>query len=105
MMPFFHCRLVPPRPTFAQDMSERERAVMADHAAYLGKLAENGKALLFGPVADPKGAWGLGIFETDDEAELNSLLSADPAIRSGLGLRYEILPMMQAVVGRRLAGE
>jgi hypothetical protein len=86
-------------------MSEAERAIMMEHAAYLRELAEKGKVLLFGPVDDPKGPWGLGLFETADEAELNDLLSADPTIRSRLGFRYEILPMIQAVLGHRLGGQ
>ena len=102
-MAYFHCRLIPPRPSFAHDMSEAERQVMTEHARYLGRLAEEGKAVIFGPVADPNGPWGLGIFEAEDEAALNAMLSGDPTIRSGMGFRYETLPMMQAVLGRRPA--
>ena len=53
-MPFYFCRLLPPRPSFAHDMNEAERALMGEHSAYLQKLAEKGTAVLFGPVADPK---------------------------------------------------
>lgn len=101
-MAFFHCRLIPPRPTFAFDMDEDERAVMGEHGAFLRRLADEGRALVFGPVADPEGPWGLGIFEAEDEPTLKELLDTDPTVRSGLGFRYEILPMMQAVLGRRL---
>src|SRR5262245_26217796 len=101
-MAFFHCRLIAPRASFAFDMTENERAVMTEHVAYHSGLAEKGIALLFGPVLDPKGPWGLGIFETDDEATLQKLLAEDPAIKSGLGFSYEVLPMMQAVLGCRL---
>ncbi|MDQ6702087.1 MAG: SRPBCC domain-containing protein [Pseudomonadota bacterium] len=56
----FLCRLLPPRPTFAQDMTAEEAAVMREHAAYWGKHLHKGTAIVFGQVADPKGAWGNG---------------------------------------------
>jgi hypothetical protein len=43
--------------------------------------------------ADPKGAWGVGIVWTADEAAVHALEATDPAIRSKRGFRYEILPM------------
>jgi len=93
----FICRLLPPRPSFMQDMTSDERVVMQAHAHYWqGKLAE-GVAIAFGPVADPSGGWGLGILEVRDEAELDAFQAADPAIQSGRGFRYESLPMLRLV--------
>jgi uncharacterized protein YndB with AHSA1/START domain len=93
----FLCRLLPPRPSFMQDMTSDERAVMQAHGQYWqGKLAE-GVAIAFGPVADPSGGWGLGILEVRDEAELHALQATDPAIQSDRGFRYESLPMLQIV--------
>jgi hypothetical protein len=96
-MAFFHCRLIGPRSDFASTMNEEERALMGRHADYLRSLGS--KAVVFGPVLDPKGPWGLGVFEVEDEAELRRLLDVDPTIVSGAGFRYEILPMMAAVRG------
>jgi len=48
-------RLLPPRPTFALDMTAEEAAMMAEHVAYWGGLLERGVAIVFGPVGDPKG--------------------------------------------------
>lgn len=94
---YFLCRLLPSRPTFMMDMSEAERAVMLAHAQYWsGKLAE-GNVIAFGPVADPAGGWGVGILAVQDEAELRSFQSEDPAIKANIGLRYETLPMLTAV--------
>ncbi|WP_246673404.1 SRPBCC domain-containing protein [Mesorhizobium sp. B2-4-14] len=94
----FHCRLIPPRPDFAFTLTDAEKALMKQHSDYLrGKLGEGG-VILFGPVADPVGPWGLGIVRADDEAAVRELTEADPAVRSGLGFRYEILPMMTAVM-------
>ena len=58
-MLFAH-KLISPRPTFAHDMTEAEKKVMIEHVAYWTGLMEKGVAVVFGPVLDPKGAWGTG---------------------------------------------
>ncbi len=98
-MKYFLCRLIPPRSTFAQDMTEAEGKVMQDHAAYWKKLAKQGTAIVFGPVADPKGVWGVGILKVENEAEVQSLTANDPVMRAAMGATYEILPMLSAVIG------
>jgi uncharacterized protein YndB with AHSA1/START domain len=95
---YFLCRLLPPRPTFARDMTEAEGRVMQEHAAYWAGMLQRGTAVVFGPVADPKGAWGVGIVGVQSDADVRALEAGDPAILSGLGFRYEILPMLRAVV-------
>jgi uncharacterized protein YciI len=90
---FFFCRLVAPRPTFAADMTESERRVMQVHGIYWKQLCERGLAVIYGPVMDPKEAFGLGILEADDEAAVRALLAEDPAVTAGIGLRFEIHPM------------
>jgi uncharacterized protein YciI len=93
----FHCRLIPPRPDFAFTMSESEKTIMAEHADYLRGLIAAGKGILFGPVADPAGPWGLGIIRAESEEAARVLTDADPTIRSGRGFRYEILPMLSTL--------
>jgi uncharacterized protein YndB with AHSA1/START domain len=93
----FFCRLIPPRPTFAQDMTPEERAVMVEHAAYLTRQQQLGTVIVFGPVADPAGPWGLGILRVASEAAAQEILAKDPAITSGRGLRYEIFAMPRAL--------
>ncbi len=95
---YFVCRLLSPRPTFPGDMTAEERAVMEEHVAYWTRQLEAGRVVVFGPVADPKGAWGLGVVRAPDLDAVRALEEEDPAIRSGRGFRYEILPMPQAVV-------
>jgi uncharacterized protein len=97
-MSYFACRLLPPRPTFAIDMTASERRVMQSHVAYWTDLAHRGVAVLFGPVADPKGPYGLGVLEVDDEAMLQSLTANDPAITSRIGMTYEVNPMPLVVL-------
>jgi hypothetical protein len=94
---YVFCRLVAPRPTFAMDLTPEERAVMLRHAAYWTSLLERGTAIVFGPVADPAGPWGLGILRLREGESLDILVGDDPAIQAGIGLRYETLPMLKAV--------
>jgi uncharacterized protein YndB with AHSA1/START domain len=94
---FFLCRLLPPRPTFALDMSDAERKVMLEHGAYWRELLATGLVIAFGPVMDPKGPWGLGLARVKDQAELETLQQNDPAIVAQIGLRYESFPMISLV--------
>jgi uncharacterized protein YciI len=96
-MNHFLYKLIPPRPTFDQDMSEDEQAVMGHHVAYWQQLAERGTALVFGPVSDPAGAWGLAVVEAETITEVRVLADDDPAVVSGLA-RFEIYPMPGAIV-------
>jgi uncharacterized protein YciI len=95
-MAFFFCRLNPPRPDFATTMSEAERALMGQHAAYLAALQQKGTVVVFGPVGDPKGAWGLGILECADETEAKAITGSDPVVKSGQGFAYDVAPMLAA---------
>jgi hypothetical protein len=85
-----------PRPTFHMDMTEDERTVMERHVAYWSEQARVGVAIVFGPVADPCGVYGIGIYRVDDEAHMQRLIDADPA--NGL-LAYQTFVMPRAVVG------
>jgi uncharacterized protein YciI len=95
---FYLLRLIPPRPTFPQDMTDAERQVMMQHVAYWTKQMGEGRVIVFGPVADPAGAWGVGIVQVKDEAAVHALRDGDPAVVSGIGFRYEVLPMPRAIV-------
>jgi uncharacterized protein YndB with AHSA1/START domain len=94
---FFLCRLLAPRPTFAFDMNADEKKVMQDHAAYWRRHLAAGTAIVFGPVVDPQGPWGLGIVRVGSADEVAALEQNDPAILSGRGFSYETLPMLNAV--------
>ena len=93
---YFFIRTQNPRPTFHMDITTEERAVMDKHVAYWSEKAAQGIALVFGPVMDPKGVYGIGIYKVQDEDEMRGLIDHDPA--KGL-LKYEVLPMLRAVVG------
>ena len=69
-MTTFVFRLKGPRPTFAVDMSDEEREIMGRHAAYWRPYIDSGQMVVFGPVLDDTGSWGLGVIDAEDEDEL-----------------------------------
>jgi uncharacterized protein len=76
-------RLIAPRPTFALDMTDEEREVMGRHAAYWQPFVDSGQMVVFGPVLDGTGSWGLGVIEAEDEDELRALAEGDPVVTTG----------------------
>jgi uncharacterized protein YciI len=95
----FLYKLIPPRPTFDRDMSEAEAAIMGQHVAYWQEQIERGTAIVFGPVADPVGAWGLAVVDADSEEDVRTLGLADPAVTSQLA-RFGVYAMPGAIGGR-----
>jgi uncharacterized protein YciI len=80
-MPHYFLKLNPCRPTFSQDMTDEERAIMQQHIAYWADLMKKGVVVVFGPVFDPKGAYGMGVVEVENEEQLQELTSNDPATK------------------------
>jgi uncharacterized protein YciI len=79
----FVFRLIAPRPSFALDMNDEEREIMTRRAAYWQSFVESGQMVIFGPVIDGTGSWGLGVIEADDEQELRTFAAGDPAVTTG----------------------
>jgi uncharacterized protein len=79
-MSTFVFRLIPPL-----DMSDDEREIMGRHAAYWQPYVDSGRMVVFGPVLDGTGSWGLGVVDTDDEAELKKFAAGDPVVTTGTG--------------------
>jgi uncharacterized protein YciI len=80
----FAYRLIPPRPTYAADMSDAEQAIMGEHAAYWTDLFEHGGVVVFGVVLERAGSWGLAVVEAGTEEDVRAIASKDPAVRSNL---------------------
>jgi uncharacterized protein len=93
----FVYKLVPPRPTFDTDMSDDEAATMGRHAEYWQERLADGRVVVFGPVSDPSGSWGLAVVEAETEDEVRALGAEDPAVQSGM-CTFEVLPMPVAIV-------
>ncbi|HET7461837.1 MAG TPA: YciI family protein [Longimicrobium sp.] len=94
----FFCKLLAPRADFAQTMTDAERLLMQEHAVYWHQGIKQGRVIGFGLVADPRGAFGVGIVEFDDEAGACAFADGDPTIRSGQGFAMEIAPMPMGFV-------
>ena len=90
----FFLKLIPPRSTFINDITDDERRIMNEHGAYWSTFINNGIAIVIGPVLDPNGPFGMAVVEVDSEEQLNEIISNDPA--NGLN-RFEVFPMIRAV--------
>jgi uncharacterized protein len=93
-------RLIPPRPTFDQDMNEAEATIMGEHVAYWQEQTERGIALVFGPVADPGDTWGLAVVDAESEQDVRAFGLGDPAVMSQLA-RFEVCAMPGAITAPR----
>jgi uncharacterized protein YciI len=91
-MPHFFLKLIPPRPTFVQDMTPAEAALMQQHSAYLEKHYPSGKILMVGPVLNPQGPFGMAILEMESAAEAQAFGENDPTVKAGLNT-VEVSPL------------
>jgi len=71
---------------------------MRRHAAYRREAMGRGHMVAFGRVADPAGAFGMGIVEFPGEAEARAFTDGDPTVRSGQGFSFEVHPRTLRVV-------
>ncbi len=88
----FFFRLIPPRPTFADDMDDDEQDLMRQHASYVQEYFNDGVVLAYGPVHDPDGTFGLALLEVQDHAEAVRFGENDPTVLAGLN-SFHIAPM------------
>lgn len=88
----YFVKLIPPRPTFAQDMTPEERVLMQEHIRYTKEHFEAGRVLIFGPVMAADGGYGMAVLEVADEEEARRYIDDDPTAKAGLN-RFELAPM------------
>ena len=96
----FVYKLIPPRASFAKDMTEDEQAVMHEHAVYWTSLFQEGSVVVFGVVIEQAGVWGLAVVESEDEDGVRALASEDPAVKTNL-CTFDVGVMPSAVVRPR----
>lgn len=94
----FLFRLIPPRADFAQTMTDAEQQAMAQHMTYWQQLLADGQVVVYGPVADPEGVWGLGVLRVRDRAEALAIGAADPSVVVGVN-SFEVLEIPGGVTG------
>ena len=92
----FLFRLLPPRADFAQTMTPGEQDAMTRHAAYWHELLGAGRVVVYGPVADPEGVWGLGVVRAGSQAEVIELGENDPVIVAGIAT-FDVAEIMGGI--------
>lgn len=92
-MKAFFCKLIPPRPSFPSDITPAETQLVHQHVGYWTDLLSKGIVMVFGPVADPKGSYGIAIIEQQSEADARELATNDPVIRANAGFSFELYSM------------
>ncbi|MGC1618814.1 MAG: YciI family protein [Candidatus Acidiferrum sp.] len=91
----FFVELIPPRPTFPMDITPEEKLLMQEHARYTHEGFASGKILIYGPVMALGGAFGIAVFEAQNEAEARQFVENDPTVRAGLNT-FDVSPMRVA---------
>ena len=56
--------------------------------------------VVFGPVLDDTGSWGLAVVEAEDEDEVRPFAAADPVVTTGTA-RFEVGKMLAGFVRPR----
>ena len=57
-----------------------------------------GMVVVFGPVADPTGPYGLGVIRLADGVDPKTIWTDDPVITAERGFHFDVAPMLSAVV-------
>ncbi|HEX2286379.1 MAG TPA: YciI family protein [Mycobacterium sp.] len=97
-MSIYFFRLNPPRADFAQTMTPDEQQAMAAHQQYWEQLLRDGRVVVYGPVADPEGVWGLGVLRAADRAEVLAIAERDPSVVAGVNT-FDVFEVMDGVTG------
>ena len=97
-MSLFFFSLTPPRADFAQTMTPAEQQAMAAHQEYWQRLLADGRVVVYGPVADPEGVWGMGVLRARDQAEVLEIGRRDPSVLAGVN-SFEVFEIMGGVTG------
>ncbi len=92
----FLFRLIPPRADFAQTMTPDEQRAMTEHMDYWQRLLRDGRVVVYGPVADPEGVWGMGVLRAADRAEVLEIGNRDPSILAGVNT-FEVFEIMGGI--------
>ena len=98
---YFLYKLIPPRPTFPADMTPAEAKLMQEHSAYWRDLMGKGLVIVFGPVSDPEGTYGIAVVQLEDNADANVLGANDPIIKANVGFKFKVYSMPQVVLPAR----
>ena len=65
---------------------------MQEHMAYWRELTNKKNAIVYGPVFDPKGVYGMAVIEVNNQEEADEIANNDPAVASKV-CSFELIPM------------
>ncbi len=88
----------PPRPTFADDATDTEAAIIGRHFDYLKQQFADGRVLMIGRVDDAR--FGLALVVASSEGDAQEIMEGDPAISEGV-FTGELLPFRLAMITGR----
>ena len=72
--------------------TQAEQAALAEHFEYLKELHNKGVARFVGRImTNDENAFGLVVFDAEDEAAATALANADPAVQRGV-MRAAVFP-------------
>ena len=94
----FLFRLIPPRADFAQTMTPAEQEAMTGHQEYWQQLQRDGRVVVYGPVADPEGVWGMGVLRAASRAQALEIGDSDPSVLAGVNT-FEVFEIMGGITG------
>jgi uncharacterized protein len=85
----YFVRLIPPRSTFLQDMTEAEGKLMKEHFTYWTDQFAKGVLLFGGPVLDPKAPYGVLVVKAANLDDATAIAAGDPTVKGGVN-RIEV---------------
>lgn len=74
---------------------EKAEALQSGHMENIGRLVEEGKLILAGPIADKGDMRGIFLFDTESVEDARAWCDTDPAVIAGV-LRVELKPWLSA---------
>jgi uncharacterized protein YciI len=81
---------------YVPDVVERRAPHREEHLRLLRLLKDAGRVLMAGALGDPPTGAAL-VFVTDDRADVEAFVAADPYVANGLVTNWRILPWRVAV--------
>ena len=92
-MKSYLCKYIPPRSDFLATMTADEKDWMKQHGAFLDDLLAKGQIVAHGPVTDPRGGYGVSLYQIPNDLDIEAVTSEDPVVKNGAG-HYEHYPML-----------
>ncbi len=71
---------------------------MAGHMQYWEQLLHDGRVVVYGPVADPEGVWGLGVLRAAERADVLQIAAGDPSVLAGVN-SFEVFEILGGRTG------